>query len=148
MHRLILVIAFALMPFSVSAFPDNGTYYSDCADGGGPVDGALEATLTFPELCFDGACCALYNPTRLRLLDEEFLYDGNCEDSDGEFEARIYFGEGPDPDSMVVVLRGLGATLYSCEADVAPEPEPEVDEAAAPEQAATGENTTDEEEAE
>ncbi|MBY6199803.1 hypothetical protein KUV65_00375 [Maritalea mobilis] len=124
MRRLIPAIAFAVMPFSAAAFPANGTYYSVCAEGGGPAEGAVEATLTFPELCFDGACCELYNPTRLRLLDEEFLYDGNCEDADGTFEARIYFGEGPEPDSMVVVLRGLGETLYSCEGGGAADPVP------------------------
>jgi hypothetical protein len=96
------------------AFPANGTYYGTCAETGGPAEGAVEATLEFPELCFDGACCALYNPTRLRGLDEDFLYDGNCEEDGAEFEARLFFGEGPSAESMVVVLRGLGETLYSC----------------------------------
>ncbi|GAA5079538.1 hypothetical protein N0B44_22805 [Roseibacterium beibuensis] len=130
MRRLIPAVAFAVLPFSAAAFPANGTYYSVCAEGGGPAEGAAVATLTFPELCFDGACCELFNPTRLRLLDEEFLYDGNCEDADGTFEARIYFGEGPEPDSMVVVLRGLGETLYSCEGGGAAGPVPANDAAA------------------
>jgi hypothetical protein len=75
-------------------------------------DGALEARLTFPELCFDGACCELSNPTRLRGLPDQFLYDGACTaDGADEFDARIFFGGGPDATSIVIVLRDRAATL-------------------------------------
>lgn len=117
MHRAPAFALFALglaVAAPAAAFPANGTYFAACAEDGGPADGAAEATLDFPELCFDGACCALFNPTRLRGLDEEFLYDGTCTEDGTEFEARLFFGEGPEPGSMVVVLRGLGMTLTSC----------------------------------
>ncbi|AHM05732.1 hypothetical protein roselon_03477 [Roseibacterium elongatum DSM 19469] len=116
MIRLVPILALVAAPSVAAAFPANGTYHSACAEGGAPAEDAAEATLEFPELCFDGACCALYNPTRLRGLEEEFLYDGTCREDDAEFEARLYFGEGPVAGSMVVVLRGLGMTLYDCAA--------------------------------
>jgi hypothetical protein len=52
--------------------------FSACAGEGVAAEGALEARLTFPEICFDGACCDLSNPTRLRGLPDQFLYDGAC----------------------------------------------------------------------
>jgi hypothetical protein len=55
---------------SAFGFPLDGTYFSACAGEGVAEDGALEARLTFPELCFDGACCELSNPTRLRGLPD------------------------------------------------------------------------------
>jgi hypothetical protein len=104
------------------AFPLDGTYFAECAGEGEGAEGAAEARLTFPEVCFAGACCDLSNPTRLRGLEEQFLYDGACIDGDGsEFDSRIFFGEGPEPTSIVIVLRGLGMTLWSC----LPEPPPE-----------------------
>jgi hypothetical protein len=108
-------------------FPQNGTYYADCAPGGEGAPGAERLTLSFPEVCFDGACCDLSNPTRLRLMPDQFLYDGVCEENGEAFEARVFFGRGTGPDTVVIVLRGLGMTLERCEA--APEPEPEPDDA-------------------
>lgn len=119
-HHSPLVLAGLLaIATPVGAFPSNGSYFDTCAADGGPTPDAVEARLDFPELCFDGACCDLYNPTRLRGLTEEFLYDGTCTAGEDTFEARIYFGEGPDEGSMVVVLRGMGATLYDCAAPAA-----------------------------
>jgi hypothetical protein len=103
-------------------FPQNGTYYADCAAGGEGAPGAERLTLSFPEVCFDGACCDLSNPTRLRLMPDQFLYDGACEQDGEQFEARVFFGRGTGPGTVVIVLRGLGMTLERCEA--APEPEP------------------------
>lgn len=105
------------------AFPLDGTYYAECAGDGVGAEGTPEARLTFPEICFDGACCTLSNPTRLRGLSEQFLYDGACTEDGAEFDARIFFGEGPDATSIVIVLRGLGQTLSSCL------PEPPLDDA-------------------
>lgn len=120
--RLAAVAAATLAGFPAGAFPLDGTYFAECADEGEGSEAAAEARLTFPEICFDGACCALSNPTRLRGLEEQFLYDGACTDADGAaFDARIFFGEGPEPTSIVIVLRGLGMTLSSC----LPEPPPE-----------------------
>jgi hypothetical protein len=108
----------AVLAQPTAAIPPDGTYFEDCAGEGQGAPGAAEARLAFPEVCFDGACCALSNPTRLRGLDAQFLYDGACTGSDGaEFEARLFFGEGPDAASIVIVLRGLGMTLSSCRAE-------------------------------
>ncbi|MDG4649770.1 hypothetical protein P6F26_15095 [Roseibacterium sp. SDUM158017] len=97
------------------AIPPDGTYHAGCAGGGQGAPGAAEARLAFPEICFDGACCILSNPTRLRGLPDQFLYDGACTDAEGAaFEARVFFGEGPQPTSVVIVLRGVGMTLQSC----------------------------------
>jgi hypothetical protein len=111
---------------SAFGFPLDGTYFSACAGEGVAEDGALEARLTFPELCFDGACCELSNPTRLRGLPDQFLYDGACTAGGAggdEFDARIFFGGGPDATSIVVVLRDRAATLSTCL------PEPPLDDA-------------------
>lgn len=94
-------------------FPPNGTYYAEC-EGDAGAEGARQLTLSFPEVCFDGACCDLSNPTRLRLLDDQFLYDGACEQDGEDFEARLFFGEGTGPGTVVIVLRGLGMTLEDC----------------------------------
>jgi hypothetical protein len=109
------------------AFPLDGTYFAECAgegagDGVG-AEGALVARLTFPEICFDGACCDLSNPTRLRGLPDQFLYDGACRAEGEAFEARIFFGAGPDSTSIVIVLRDRAATLDTCL------PEPPLDDA-------------------
>ena len=114
-HLLFSVLATALAAGAANAFPLDGTYFSDCAGEGVPAEGAQEARLTFPEICFDGACCELSNPTRLRGLPDQFLYDGACTDEDGDaFDARIFFGGGPDATSIVIVLRDLAATLSTC----------------------------------
>lgn len=121
-RRFVFLMAAAMWGGAVQAFPVDGTYFSDCAADGVPAVGALEARLTFPEVCFDGACCEMSNPTRLRGLEEQFLYDGACTDADGaDFEARIFFGSGPDATSIVIVLRDRAATLSTC----LPEPPPE-----------------------
>lgn len=104
---------------AAGAFPLDGTYFAECAGEGEGTPGTPEAVLTFPEVCFDGACCILSNPTRLRGLSDQFLYDGACteageDEAGGDFDARIFFGEGPDPTGIVIVLRGLGMTLSSC----------------------------------
>lgn len=114
-RRLLLFSAVAaLVSGAVQAFPLDGTYYSACAGEGVPREGALEAELTFPEICFDGACCDLSNPTRLRGLPEQFLYDGACSADGDEFDARVFFGGGPDATSIVIVLRDMAATLTTC----------------------------------
>ncbi|MCU4653374.1 hypothetical protein N8I71_11055 [Roseibacterium sp. SDUM158016] len=123
MRRIVLLpllaaLAAVAIVRTVAAFPIDGTYFEECAGEGEGAAGTTQARLAFPELCFDGACCALSNPTRLRGLPEQFLYDGACTAEDGtEFEARIFFGEGPEAGSVVVVLRGLGMTLSSCRAE-------------------------------
>jgi hypothetical protein len=99
---------------AAQAFPLDGTYYSDCAGEGAAAEGALEARLTFPEICFDGACCDLSNPTRLRGLPDQFLYDGACNADGADFDARIFFGTGPDATSIIIVLRDRAATLSTC----------------------------------
>jgi hypothetical protein len=104
-------------------FPQDGTYYADCAPGGEGAPGAETLTLSFPEVCFDGACCNLSNPTRLRLLPDQFLYDGACEENGEAFEARVFFGRGTGPGTVVIVLRGLGMTLERCELESESEPE-------------------------
>ena len=102
------------MASAATAFPLDGTYFGACAGEGEGADGTPEAQLTFPEICFDGACCTLSNPTRLRGLPDQFLYDGVCTGDGDAFDSRIFFGEGPEPMSIVIVLRGLGMTLSSC----------------------------------
>jgi hypothetical protein len=82
------------------AFPLDGTYFAECAgegagDGVG-AEGALEARLTFPEICFDGACCDLSNPTRLAGCLTSFSMTGPARAEGEAFEARIFFGAGPD----------------------------------------------------
>jgi hypothetical protein len=100
---------------TAAAFPLDGTYYAECEGQGVGAQDSAQVRLAFPEVCFDGACCVLSNPTRLRGLPDQFLYDGLCTGEDGvEFEERIFFGEGPDLVSVVIVLRGLGMTLSSC----------------------------------
>jgi len=112
---LFSVLTTTLAAGVAEAFPLDGTYYSDCVGEGIPAEGALEARLAFPEVCFDGACCELSNPTRLRGLPDQFLYDGVCTDKGGDVsDARIFFGGGPDATSIVIVLRGLAATLTTC----------------------------------
>ena len=113
-RRLLFFLFAAFGAGSAGAFPLDGTYYSACAGEGVAAEGALEARLTFPEICFDRACCELSNPTRLRGLSEQFLYDGTCTAGGSEFEARIFFGGGPDATSIVIVLRDLAATLTTC----------------------------------
>jgi hypothetical protein len=102
-------------------FPPDGTYFAECAGEGEGAADAPTLTLSFPEICFDGACCALSNPTRLRLLPDQFLYDGACEQDGEQFEARVFFGRGTGPGTVVIVLRGLGMTLDDC----VPAPDPE-----------------------
>ncbi len=115
MRPLIPMIFGALLASGAHAFPVDGTYYSACASEGVPADDAEEARLTFPEVCFDGACCQLSNPTRLRGLPDQFLYDGACTLGEGDsFDARIFFGSGPDATSIVIVLRDRAATLTTC----------------------------------
>lgn len=117
MRRTLGAAALLFCGSAALAIPPDGTYHAECASDGTGAEGTAEARLTFPEICFDGACCTLANPTRLRLLDEQFLYDGACTDSDGStFDARLFFGEGPTPRSIVIVLRGLGMTLSDCDA--------------------------------
>jgi hypothetical protein len=117
MRDLLFTIAAATAaacPAAAQDFPLDGTYFSACAGEGEAAGGALEARLTFPEICFDGACCALSNPTRLRGLPDQFLYDGACTAEGEDFEARIFFGSGPDATSIVIVLRDRAATLTTC----------------------------------
>lgn len=111
---LFSLVAAAVVVSSAQAFPLDGTYYSACAGEGVPAEDALEAQLTFPEVCFGGACCELSNPTRLRGLPDQFLYDGTCTAEGEAFDARIFFGSGPDATSIVIVLRDLAATLTTC----------------------------------
>jgi hypothetical protein len=113
-RRLIVFMVAALASGAAQGFPLDGTYYSACEAEGEAAEGALEARLTFPEICFGGACCELSNPTRLRGLPEQFLYDGACTADGSEFEARIFFGSGPDATSIVIVLRDRAATMTTC----------------------------------
>ncbi len=118
----VLLAVFATGPAGAQPqdFPPDGTYHAECEGEAGAPD-APELTLSFPEVCFDGACCDLSNPTRLRLLDDQFLYDGACEDDGEEFEARIFFGEGTGPGTVVIVLRGRGLTLEDCSSAAGPD---------------------------
>jgi hypothetical protein len=75
----------------------------------------VELTLSFPEVCVQGTCCILSNPTRLRGLPNQFLYDGACRDAGRAFDARIFFGQGPDATSVVIVLESRARTLESCQ---------------------------------
>ena len=122
MRQILVTIAVAAAwPVAAQDFPLDGTYYSACAGEGVPAEDALEARLAFPEICFDGACCDLSNPTRLRGLPDQFLYDGACNAGGEAFEARVFFGAGPDATSIVIVLRDRASTLSTC----LPEPPPE-----------------------
>lgn len=123
MIRRSLWIAAAWMACATSAaaFPFDGSYHSACAAEGEPADGAVELTLSFPEICVEGACCTLSNPTRLRGLPDQFLYDAACSRDGRDFDARIFFGQGPDATSVVMVLESRAWTLKSCR----PEPPPE-----------------------
>jgi hypothetical protein len=108
---------------SATAFPLDGSYHSACAGEGQPAEGAVELTLSFPEVCIEGTCCTLSNPTRLRGLPDQFLYDGACSTDGRTFDARIFFGQGPDATSVVIVLESRARTLDSCQ------PEPPLDDA-------------------
>lgn len=116
MTRLLpLALGAILATAPLGAFPLDGTYYTACAGEGEGAPDAAEAELRFPELCFEGTCCDLSNPTRLRGLPDQFLYDGACTDPDGDTsEERIFFGSGPTATSIVVVLRSRAATLDTC----------------------------------
>lgn len=117
-----LTLATALvvgLAHTAQAIPPDGSYYSAC-EGEAPAAGAETARLTFPEICYGGACCQLYNPTRLRDLENQFLYDSDCETSGGEeFAARIFFGDGPEENSLVIFLRDRASTMYACTAPAA-----------------------------
>ena len=70
---LFSVLTTTLAAGVAEAFPLDGTYYSDCVGEGIPAEGARwRRGLAFPEVCFDGACCELSNPTRLRGLPDQF----------------------------------------------------------------------------
>ncbi len=113
-HLLVSAVLATFAASTANAFPLDGTYYSACEGEGIAADDAIEARLTFPEICFDGSCCDLSNPTRLRGLPDQFLYDGACTADGAEFDARIFFGSGPDATSIVIVLRDVAATLSTC----------------------------------
>lgn len=117
MTRRSLWIATAAMACAApaAAFPLDGSYFETCAGEGRPAEGAVELTLSFPEVCVQGTCCILSNPTRLRDLPDQFLYDGACRADGRDFDARIFFGQGPDATSVVIVLEGRARTLESCQ---------------------------------
>jgi hypothetical protein len=120
-RSLWIVTAWLASAMAAAGFPLDGSYYSACAGEGQAAEGATELTLAFPEVCVEGTCCALSNPTRLRGLPDQFLYDGACREGGRDFEARIFFGQGPSATSVVIVLQDRAATLETC----APEPPPE-----------------------
>jgi hypothetical protein len=118
MSRAIFVatVGLVLSTGAATAIPPDGTYHQACTAQSAPVTDSESATLAFPEICYDGACCALSNPTRLRDLPDQFLYDSTCVDDDGtQFEARVFFGDGPVANSLVIFLRDRAATLIACD---------------------------------
>jgi hypothetical protein len=120
-RSLCITAAWLASAASATAFPLDGSYHSACAGEGEPAQGSVELTLTFPEVCLEGTCCTLANPTRLRGLPDQFLYDGTCGADGRDFDARIFFGQGPDASSVVIVLEDRAWTLDTCR----PEPPPE-----------------------
>ena len=120
-RSLFLATAIVALATSAASFPFDATYFSACAGEGQGAEGAAELTLSFPEVCLDGTCCDLSNPTRLRGLPDQFLYDGACSAGGRAYEARIFFGQGPDATSVVIVLDDRAWTLETC----APPPPPE-----------------------
>ncbi|MFW5881623.1 MAG: hypothetical protein ACOCTP_03790 [Roseicyclus sp.] len=123
MRRRSLPIASILLicAASAGAFPLDGSYFSSCAGEGEAAEGATELTLAFPEVCVAGTCCALSNPTRLRGLPDQFLYDAACSGEGRDFDARIFFGQGPDATSVVIVLESRAWTLGTCASEPPPE---------------------------
>jgi hypothetical protein len=120
-RSLVFASVFLASATSAAGFPLDGSYFSACAGEGQGAEGAVELTLNFPDVCIEGTCCTLSNPTRLRGLPDQFLYDGACSADGRAFDARIFFGQGADASSVVIVLESRARTLDSCR----PEPPPE-----------------------
>jgi hypothetical protein len=105
-------------------FPLDGTYFSACAgEGAASAEGALEARLTFPEICFDGAVATCRTPRGCGDCRTSSSMTGPARAGADAFDARIFFGAGPDATSIVIVLRDRAATLSTCL------PEPPLDDA-------------------